>query len=178
MPFREKKKIYGKFSNILAKNLSNGTKIRIICIGNRYRPEDSAGPLVYDQLMSGRLSGDIDVIDGGLAGLNLLRFMNGVERVVFIDAVNGFRPSGGVIVIDAEDASRHADTIFGHNAGLSYFLRVLPEVHDGKLPEIFVVGIEGTPDSDKILEAAEVSLKIAVRGESAMDNLFLKTCTV
>jgi len=136
-------------------------KKRIICVGNRYRPEDSAGPMVYDQLVSDRLSGDIEVIDGGLAGLNLLRFMHGADRVVFIDAVNGFRPFGGVILLDAQDASRHADTIFGHNAGLAYFLRVLPEVHDGKLPEIFVVGIEGTPDSDKILKAAEVSLKIA-----------------
>jgi len=135
-------------------------------VGNRYRPEDSAGPMVYDQLVSGRIPGDIEVIDGGLAGLNLLRFITGSDRVVFIDAVNGFRPSGGVIVLDAKDASQHADIIFGHNAGLSYCLRVLPEVHDGKLPEIFVVGIEGPPDSDKILEAAEVSLNIVTRGYS------------
>lgn len=144
-------------------------KKRIICVGNRYRPEDSAGPLVYDQLLSGRLSGDIEVIDGGLAGLNLLRFMHDADRVIFIDAVNGFRTSGGVILLDAEDASRHADTTFGHNSGLSYFLRVLPEVHNGKLPEIFVVGIEGTPDSDKISKAADMSLKIATLGISITD---------
>ena len=150
--------------------MSNGAKIRIICVGNRYRPEDSAGPLVYDRLMSGRLPGNIDVIDGGLAGLNLLRFINGVDRVVFIDSVNGFRrPSGDVIILDVEDASRHADKIFGHGAGLSYLLRVLPEVHDGNLPEIFVVGIEGTPDSDKILEAAKVSLKIATHGRRVIE---------
>jgi len=142
------------------------TKKRIICVGNRYRPEDSAGPMVYDQLVSGRIPGDIDVIDGGLAGLNLLRFINGADRVVFIDAVNGFRPSGGVIVLDAKDASQHADKIFGHNAGLSYCLRVLPEVHDGKLPEIFVVGIEGNTDPEKILKAAQMSLKIAIQGYS------------
>ena len=144
-------------------------KKRIICVGNRYRSDDSAGPMVYDQLVSDGLPEDIEVIDGGLAGLNLLRFIHGADRVVFIDAVNGFKPSGGVIVLDAKDASRHADTGFGHSAGLSYFLRVLPEVHDGKLPEIFVVGIEGTPDSDKILEAAEVSLKIATLGEEALN---------
>jgi len=142
------------------------TKKRIICVGNRYRPEDSAGPMVYDQLVSDRLPKDIEVIDGGLAGLNLLRFIHGADRVVFIDAVNGFRPSGGVIVLDAKDASRHADTIFGHSAGIAYCLRVLPEVHDGKLPEIFVVGIEGTTDPDKILRAAEISLKIATQGYS------------
>jgi len=120
--------------------------------------------MVYDQLVSNRLPKDIEVIDGGLEGLNLLRFMQGAERVVFIDAVNGFRPLGGVIVLDAKDASRHADTIFGHSAGLAYCLRVLPEVHDGELPEIFVVGIEGTTDPEKILKAAEMSLEIANQG--------------
>ena len=139
---------------------------RIICVGNRYRPEDSAGPMVYDQLVSDRLPRDIEVIDGGLAGLNLLRFIHGADRVVFIDAVNGFRPFGGVIVLNAEDASRHSDTIFGHSAGLAYCLRVLPEVHDGKLPEIFVVGIKGATDPDKILKAAEISIKIATHGYS------------
>ena len=146
--------------------MSNDTKKRIICVGNRYRSEDSAGPMVYDQLVSDRLPRDIEVIDGGLAGLNLLRFIHGADRVVFIDAVNGFGPSSSVIVLDAKDASRHADTIFGHSAGLSYCLRVLPEVHDGKLPEIFVVGIEGTTDPDIILKAARMSLKIAAEGYS------------
>ena len=146
--------------------MSDDAKKRIICVGNRYRPEDSAGPMVYDQLVSDRLPRDIEVIDGGLAGLNLLRFIHGADRVVFIDAVNGFRPSGGVIVLDAEDASRHADTIFGHSAGLAYCLRILPEVHDGKLPDIFVVGIEGTTDPNTILKAAEMSLKIATQGDS------------
>ena len=120
--------------------------------------------MVYDLLVSDRLPRDIEVIDGGLAGLNLLRFIHGADRVVFIDAVNGFRPSGGVIVLDAEDASRNADTIFGHSAGIAYCLRVLPEVHDGKLPEIFIVGIEGTTDPDKIFKAAQMSLKIATQG--------------
>jgi hypothetical protein len=32
------------------------------------------------------------------------------------------------------------------------------------LPEIFVVGIEGITDPDKILKAAEISLKIAAHG--------------
>jgi len=147
-------------------NIENECKKKIICVGNRFKPEDSAGPMVYDQLVNNRLSGDIEVIDGGLAGLNLLRFMHGADRIVFIDAVNGFKAISGVIVLNAEDASRHADTIFGHSAGLAYCLRVLPEVHDGKMPEIFVVGIEGATDPDKILKAAEISLKIAAHGYS------------
>ena len=38
-------------------------KKRIICVGNRYRPEDSAGPMVYDQLVNDKLPKDIEVID-------------------------------------------------------------------------------------------------------------------
>ena len=43
--------------------MSNDAKKRIICVGNRYRPEDSAGPMVYDQLVSDRLPKDIEVIE-------------------------------------------------------------------------------------------------------------------
>jgi hydrogenase maturation protease len=146
-------------------------KKRIICVGNRFRSEDSAGVMVYDQLVSDKLPKDIEVIDGGLAGLNLLRFIHDADRVVFIDAVNGFIPSGGVIVLDAKDASRHADTTFGHGAGLAYCLRILPEIYNDNLPEIFIVGIEGATDPDIILKAAEMSLDIAARGVSRTDRI-------
>ena len=125
--------------------------------------------MVYDQLVSNKLPRHVEVIDGGLAGLNLLRFIHGADRVIFIDAVNGFTPFGGVIVLDVENASKNADTVFGHSAGIAYCLRVLPEVHEGKLPEIFIVGIEGATDPDKISKAAETSLKISTQGHSLTD---------
>ncbi|MEJ2655624.1 MAG: hydrogenase maturation protease [Desulfobacterales bacterium] len=136
---------------------------RIICVGNRFRPEDSAGPMVYDHLLSSRIPKGVEVIDGGLAGLNLLRFFDNAVRVVLIDAVKGFRSSGGVFTLTVKDAGRHADAMFGHNAGLAYCLRVLPEVHEGKLPEIFIVGIQGPPKPDKISKAAGMSLEIAAQ---------------
>ena len=147
-------------------NLENECRKKIICVGNRLKAEDSAGPMVFDRLVRSSPPKGVEVIDGGLAGLNLLPLMSGADRVVFIDAVNGFDTSGGIIVLDAKDASKHADETFGHSAGLAYCLRVLPEVQDGELPEIFVVGIEGAADDDKILNAAEISLKIADRGIS------------
>jgi len=146
------------------RRLKIDAKKRIICVGNRFNSRDSAGPLVYDRLVSDRFPKDIAVIDGGLAGLNLLRFIQGADRVVFIDAVNGFRPFGDVMVLDAGEASQHADKIFGHSAGLAYCLKILPEIYNDKLPEIFVVGIEGTASPDKIIKATKMSLKIASQG--------------
>lgn len=146
------------------------TMKRIICVGSRFRSEDSAGPMVYDRLLSENLPKDVEVIDGGLAGLDLLRFLHDADRLIFVDAVNGFIPSGGVLVLSAEDAARNSDTMFGHGAGLAYCLRVLPEILDGEVPEIFVVGIEGNPDPDKILNAADMCLAIATQGKKTIRN--------
>lgn len=140
------------------------TAKRIVCVGNRFKPEDSAGPMVYDYIMSGSIPKGVEVIDGGLAGLNLLRFFDDAVRVIFVDAVRGFRSSGGVLALTAQDARRHADAGFDHNAGISYCLRILPYVHEGKLPEIFLVGIEGTATPDRISKAAGMSLELADRG--------------
>lgn len=140
------------------------TAKRIICVGNRFKPEDSAGPMVYDHIMSGGIPKGIEVIDGGLSGLNLLRVFDGAVRVIIVDAVTGFRSSGGVIALTARDAKRHADAGFDHNAGIAYCLRILPYVQEGKLPEIFLVGIEGAATPDRISKAAGMSLEIADRG--------------
>lgn len=137
---------------------------RIICVGNRFRPEDSAGPMVYDHLLGGGIPKGVEVIDGGLGGLNLLRFFDGAVRVIIVDAVKGFGSSGGVVALTAQDAGRYADVRFGHNAGIAYCLRTLPDVHKGKPPEVFLVGIEGTATPDKIFKAADMSLEIAARG--------------
>ncbi len=140
------------------------TAKRIVCVGNRFKPEDSAGPRVYDHIMGGSIPKGIEVIDGGLAGLNLLRYFDGAIRVIIVDAVTGFRSSGGVFALTARDAQRHADTEFDHNAGIAYCLRMLPHVHEGRLPEIFLVGIQGAATPDIISTAAGMSLDIADRG--------------
>jgi Ni,Fe-hydrogenase maturation factor len=53
---------------------------RIVCIGNRYVHGDDLGPRVYDQLTARALLNDVQVIDGGVAGLNLLRIC-GLYRI-------------------------------------------------------------------------------------------------
>lgn len=143
------------------------TTQRIICVGNRFRPEDSAGPMVYDHLVKGKLPEDVAVIDGGLAGLNLLRFIEGAERVVFVDAVTGFRTPRGVIILDMGNAAKNTDTTYGHGSGLAYLLRIFPKIHEGKLPEILVVGIESGTDPDNIAQAAQISLEIISSGKTS-----------
>ncbi len=140
---------------------------RIICVGNRFHAQDAAGPAVYDRLASHSIPDDVEVIDGGLAGLDLLRFVEDAERVVFVDAVIGLSGTVGVVILDRADACRYAAAAaYGHAAGLTYLLQALPHVCEGAIPEVHLVGIEGDADDETIRVAAELSVSVAVDGVS------------
>ncbi len=133
----------------------------IVCVGNRYDPRDAAGPAVFDHLIArGAITG-IDVIDGGIAGLDLLRLIDGAERVVFVDTVSGFGEPGEVLTIDPDEIRAGADATYDHGAGLAYLLHVAPLVCESRLPEFTVVGIEGDAGEHAIGEAADCAVAAA-----------------
>jgi len=137
---------------------------RVICVGNRYHPEDAAGPLVYDRLALLERPADVEVIDGVLGGLDLLRFVEGAARVVFVDAAWGCETPGGLLLLAGDEVERQAPTAYGHMAGLAYLLGVVRHVLDGPVPEIFVLGIAGAPQRATIEAAARLGLEIASHG--------------
>ncbi len=139
----------------------------IICIGNRFVVKDAAGLAVFDRLLEMYpLPADIEVTEGGLAGLNLLPLLEQGGRVVFVDAVKGFTDPGELVLLERQEI---LDTLgtghFDHGAGLAYVLSVLPKVCEGDLPEeIVLVGLEGEWTTQMIDRAAELSIAIAAHG--------------
>lgn len=139
----------------------------IICIGNRFVQEDAAGPAVLAILdKMEQLPPQIELIEGGLAGLNLLPLLEQGGRVVFIDSVSGFTRPGEIVLLDSREITSTLDGYhFDHEAGLAYLLTVLPKVCDGELPEeIVLVGLEGECSAATIKRAAGLSVAIATQG--------------
>ena len=139
----------------------------IICIGNRFVAEDAAGPAVYDRLRQSQpLPADIELVDGGLMGLNLLPFLERGGRVVFVDAVQGFGKVGDVVLLGRDQIDRaEAVERFDHGASLAYLLAIAPQVCEGDLPEeIVLVGVEGMATPHAIELAATLSLNAATHG--------------
>ena len=132
---------------------------RIICIGNRFFQPDAAGPMVYEHLSRRPLPEGGELIDGGLAGLNLLSYLEDVGLVVFVDSISGFRDSPGIVVLNSFE-SLHIASDYDHNTGLDYLLRVAPQVVTGVFPAILLVGIEGGPDHGLCIQAAQMCLDI------------------
>jgi hydrogenase maturation protease len=132
---------------------------RIVCIGNRLFAPDSAGPQVYDLLSELALPACVELVDGGLGGLNLLPFLERTDMVVFIDAVTGFAKAPGLVLVDPREFDLPAGG-YDHDAGLAYLLQAAPHVLDHPLPEIRLVGIEGSPTPELCRQAASACLDL------------------
>lgn len=135
----------------------------IVCIGNALVPGDDLGYRVHAFLAERAVPEGIELVDGGLKGIDLLPLVEGRERVVFVDAVAGFGQEGEVVILDRETAAAGAVS-YGHAAGLSYLLRLLPEVCPPPIPECLVVGAEGPADPGVVRATAEMSLEVAIHG--------------
>lgn len=135
--------------------------IRIICIGNRFYLPDSGGPQVYDILFETQLPATVELIDGGLSGLNLLGLLENVDYVIFVDSVEGFLPDGGVVIAEDPVLDLEWQTSHDHSSGLAYLLRSAAVALDGPMPGIYLVGMEGKMTSGLCQEAAQKCLQLA-----------------
>ncbi|HEB74729.1 MAG TPA: hydrogenase maturation protease [Nitrospirae bacterium] len=74
-----------------------GVETAVIGIGNVLLGDDGVGVHVVEELKRRyQHAGDVELIDGGTMGLDLLPFMEGKRRVLFIDAVD-FKAEPGTI---------------------------------------------------------------------------------
>jgi len=135
-------------------NAAPGTVRRIICVGSRHQPQDWVGPAVFEELAGEELPPEVELIDGGLAGLDLLRLMPPGARVVLVDRLIGFGDPGEVAVLEREEAAGLTGERFDHAAGLPYLLRVLPAVGGEPLPRVTLVGADGEPDRELVRRVA------------------------
>lgn len=129
---------------------------RIICIGNRLMAGDEAGPAMFDRLLGESLPEDVELVDGGTRGLDLLPFFDGARLVVLIDQVEGFRPSSGVVLLEGEALQCASEKRFDHQAGIGYLLQLLPMVCDMAPPQVRMIGIEGCLNEKKIAHCLNI----------------------
>lgn len=70
-------------------------KMKIIGLGNPFIGDDAVGILVVRQLF-GYTSTHVSIVEGGLAGLNLLHEMEDTDTLILIDAVHSHSKAGTI----------------------------------------------------------------------------------
>ncbi|MFA7268576.1 MAG: hydrogenase maturation protease [Sterolibacterium sp.] len=132
-------------------------------MGNRQVQGDDFGPRVYDCLAALPVPMDVDIVDGGLAGLGLLPYLEDGRRVFFVDAVAGFTAPGRIVLLAADEVARQCTSGFDHAAGLPYLLKVMPAVLDSPPPTVTVIGHEGAACAQAVRTAARLALHLATQ---------------
>ncbi|MBI5328891.1 MAG: HyaD/HybD family hydrogenase maturation endopeptidase [Deltaproteobacteria bacterium] len=109
-----------------AKKAQAGEKIAVIGLGNILLQDEGAGVHVIETLRKDfDFPKNIQLIDGGTIGLNLLSFIEGMDKILIIDAVNIKKEPGTIVIIDDED--------------IPSFVSAKLSVHEIAFPDVFSV---------------------------------------
>ncbi|MBN1504567.1 MAG: hydrogenase maturation protease [Candidatus Eisenbacteria bacterium] len=146
--------------------------ILILGIGNLLLKDEGVGIHFIRMLKGKTLPSGVEAIDGGTRGLDLLLLMEGHKLVVIVDCARMGEPPGTVRVFEPKDIVPDRNRGFSvHGLNLASALEF--GARFGKLPEIFIVGVE--PESIEV----EIGLSEAVRQalpeiERAVDGIIAR----
>jgi hydrogenase maturation protease len=130
--------------------------VRVLGCGNLLMGNDGIGLRVVEILQKTELKGEnLDLVDAGVCGLDLLNYFDGAKKVIIVDAVLANSPIGSVHRLDGRDIIKSTEEplnlVSGHDLTITDVLRIGEHVQT--LPEIVVIGIEiGTIVTEATLE--------------------------
>lgn len=138
---------------------------RIVCVGSGLIHADAVGPRVYRELRRREHADWVEIVDGGLAGMNLLPYFNDCAVLVLVDRVIGFAETVGTVVcLTHDEICRTWHGSYAPSSELLYLLKSLPFLSIVPFPDIFLVGIEGAGEGAVIRQASDLALEIAHEG--------------
>ncbi len=127
--------------------------ILILGVGNLLLSDEGFGVHVARRLMDMDLPPDVEVMDGATAGLDLLDYVEGREKVVFVDIVRSGQDPGTLYRFAAEDLEDQAKSYLSlHDIDVTDLLRLM-DLLDVKKPQMVVIGVE-----PKDMETASLEL--------------------
>lgn len=118
-------------------------KTLILGVGNYLLSDDGLSIHVLQHLNQNyTLPEEIEIVDGGTCGLDLLRFLEGVQNLIIIDAVNMEKEAGTIIRLDGDDVPAYLSLkISPHDIGLPDLLATA-KLRDLYPENIVVFGVQ------------------------------------
>jgi hydrogenase maturation protease len=158
--------------------MNNLKKILILGIGNILLKDEGVGVRVAETMMKMELPPDVEVMEGGVKGLDLIDYIEGRDKVVVVDAVKTGSPPGTLFRFTDKDLAakkgimRSAHGIdFSDVVAVSGFLGSKPEeiIFLGVEPADLGAGMELTPEIEKMVPVL-INLVMKEIGSVAASN--------
>jgi hydrogenase maturation protease len=146
--------------------------VLVLGIGNLVMSDDGVGVKVVQQLQREyRFSENVEIMDGGTLGLDLLPKLEGIDHLIVVDAVETGRKPGTCIRLTGEELPIALETkISPHQMGLKDLLSVARLL--GHSPgEMVLIGVQpGSIEMDLDL-TPEVAVMLQVLVDNVLDEL-------
>jgi len=134
--------------------------INVLGIGNVLMGDDGFGPAVVRAFDAAYQAGpDVDVVDIGTPGLDLMPWFADVDRLVIVDTVKSSLPPGTMRLYDKGDVLRHAPSVRvgPHDPGVKEALLTLEFA--GRAPrEVTLIGVVPAPPVEAAVAPAVQAL--------------------
>jgi len=155
-------------------SLRTGTDPRVLVlgIGNLVMSDDGVGVKVVQQLQREYCFGEnVEIMDGGTLGLDLLPMLEGIDHLIVVDAVETGRKPGTCVRLAGEELPLALETkVSAHQMGLKDLLSVARLL--GHSPgEMVLVGVQpGSIEMDTEL-TPEVAAVLQVLADNVLEEL-------
>ncbi|WP_303721447.1 HyaD/HybD family hydrogenase maturation endopeptidase [Malonomonas rubra] len=140
--------------------------VLVLGLGNLLMTDDALGGRMIAELeKSYRFPQEVQLLDGGTLGLDLLPYLEGVDKLLVIDALRMGAQAGELFRLEGEEVPRaFANKLSVHQMGLQDLLAVAEL--QGHLPEQLVVwGIQA--------ESVEVGMELSPAVSGSVAELML-----
>ena len=117
--------------------------IAVLGVGNVLLSDEGFGVRVVQHLMKYYdFEPPIRLIDGGTLGWDLLNFLQGVEKLIIVDAIDGKAVPGTFFVLKNEEVKGYFKRkVSGHEAGIQEVLAWF-ELFGKPIEEVTVIGVQ------------------------------------
>lgn len=118
-------------------------KTLVIGVGNRILSDEGVGVHVIERLLAGYdIPGEVLILDGGTLGLDLLYYLEGVENLLLVDAVELRKDAGTLIrMVNDEVPAFLTMKMSPHQVGIPDMLAVA-RMKDLYPPNVILWGME------------------------------------
>lgn len=140
-------------------------KTLMLGVGNVLLSDEGVGVRVIEEFVNRyEIPEDVEVIDGGTLGLNLLYFLDNADRLLVVDALLGGEPPGSLYKFKGDQVKIYfrGKKLSAHDIGLQEVLSVAELIDKGP-KEIVVIGVEP--------ESLDVSLDLSPSVRRILERL-------
>lgn len=143
----------------------------VLGVGNILMQDEGIGVRVLEWLQAHYVSNEVEMIDGGTMGLDLLHYLEGVDHLLILDAIEAGKKPGEITTLTGKDVPAFLGMkISPHQIGVQDLLATA-QLMGHTPPEVIILGVQPTWLSVGLEMSPAVTVQVEPLARLALSQL-------